>query len=213
VAADTAGPTQNLFAGRLPEPLLRAGVVVLTDTYAHDPALRACGRVPLERQGYLFARGRRDDGVEGWFIVDLAASVSMVARAFLPAGQAIRPLSMSEHSAAGTRSLPYHPTGATGPIATVLGTGVLPGIAFSDLRLSNVEMTVLERMPESFGRPVAGILGMDVLRGCGRLVLDLPPDSARATLELAMAGGWRDAGERKAAQQMLDDLSAQAGRR
>lgn len=34
------------------------------------------------------------------------------------------------------------------------------------------------------------------------------PDSAQVALERAMSGVWRDAGERQAAQQMLDDLSA-----
>src|SRR5262245_1754135 len=190
VAADTAGPTQNLFAGRLPEAMLKAGVVVLTDTYARDPALQACGRVALERQRWLFARARRADGAqgsEGWFIVDLAASVSLVARSFLPSGAQIHTLSMSEHSAAGTRRLPYSPSGATGPIASVAGSTVLPSLTFGDLALKNVEMTVLEKIPDNFGRPVAGILGMDVLRGCGVLRLDLPADGASATLTLAPA--------------------------
>jgi hypothetical protein len=187
VMPDTIGPALNLFAGQLPEAMMRAGAVIQTDTYPHDPAVRACGRAPLERSGYLFARGRRPDGAEAWFIVDLAASESMVARSFVPAGQAIEARSAVEHSASGTRRLPYSPGGATGTIATVAGGTVFPSLAFGELRLSNVDMTVLERMPEGFGRPVAGILGMDVLRGCGQLALDLPADTTRATLELSSA--------------------------
>jgi len=185
VTPDTVGPAQNLFAGRLPEALLRGGVVIQTDTYPRDPEVRACGRVPLERAGYLFALGRRADGTEAWFIVDLAASESMVARSLVPAGQEVSPRSMVEHSASGTRRLPYSPSGATGTIATVAGTTVFPSLTFGDLRLSNVDMTVLEAMPDGFGRPIAGILGMDVLRGCERLRLDLPSDGAHATLELS----------------------------
>jgi len=165
-----------------------------TDPHAGTPETRACGRVPLERGSYLFARGQRGDGVEGWFIVDLAASETIVERSFVPERQAIEPLGGTEYSSAGVRRLRYGPAGATDSIETVVGRTVFPSLAFGTLNVARARVTVLERMPDVFGRPVAGILGIDVLRGCGRLVLDLAPAGPPVlTLAAAAFRGRADA--------------------
>jgi hypothetical protein len=189
VTADTIGPAQNMFAAQLPAQIARNGVVVQTDTYTRTTGARVSGRAPLERTSCLFVRGRRADGTEGWFIVDWAASGSVVARSFVPAGQEIREQSMTEHSAGGTRKLPDSPGGATGTIPGVAGGTIFPSLDFGDIRFTGAEVTVLEQMPEGFGRPIVGIIGLDLLRRCDRMSLDLPQDSATGTLELASGPG------------------------
>ncbi len=189
VVPDTIGPARNMFAGQLPAELLREAVVVETDTQTLAPAVRACGAAALERDRYLFVKCGRADGVEGWFLVDLAASSSLVAKSFVPESQPIEPMSAIEHSAGGVRRLPYSPEGATGSVQGVLGASAFPSLRFGDVVVERAELTVLDRLPDAFGRPVAGILGMDVLRGCERIALEFPRSGApRLALGAAPSG-------------------------
>lgn len=186
-SADDIGPAENMFAGQLPAALTRDAAIVQTDTWASAPASPACGRAPLERERWLFVRGTRVDGTTGWFVVDLAASESVVAKAFVPAGQALVELSMLEHSAGGTRRLPYAPAGATGAMQGVLGHTTFAKLAFGDIAFADADVTVLDALPDVFGRPVLGILGMDLLRGCAHLALEFSPGGKSGTLTLARA--------------------------
>ncbi|MEQ1834285.1 MAG: hypothetical protein ABL977_14650 [Candidatus Eisenbacteria bacterium] len=186
-SADDIGPAENMFAGRLPAALTRDAAIVQTDTWVSAPASPACGRAPLERERWLFVRGARADGVAGWFVLDLAASESIVARSFVPSGQKLEELSMVEHSAGGTRQLPYAPAGATGAVAGVLGHSSFAKLTFGSLAFANADVTVLDRLPDVFGRPVVGILGMDLLRGCAHLQLEFAPGGKAGTLALASA--------------------------
>lgn len=191
--ADAIGPAENMFAGQLPAALTRTGIVVQTDTWASAPAARACGIAPLERERWLFARGARADGVEGWFVVDLGAAESVVARGFVPDSQRIEPIGVTEHSAAGTRRLPYAPAGATGSVQGVAGSTTFGALSFGSVRFDSAGLTVLEQMPDVFGRPVVGILGLDLLRGCTHLRLELARDARTASLVLDRAPSARPA--------------------
>lgn len=186
-SADDIGPAENMFAGQLPAALTRDAAIVQTDTWVSAPASPACGRAVLERDRWLFVRGALADGTSGWFVVDLAASESIVARSFMPAGQKLEELSMIEHSAGGTRRLPYAPAGATGAVAGVLGHTVFAKLSFGSIAFASADVTVLDRLPDVFGRPVVGILGMDLLRGCAHLGLEFAADGKAATLTLANA--------------------------
>ena len=186
-SADDICPAENMFAGRLPAALTRDAAIVQTDTWVSAPASPACGRAPFERERWLFVRGARADGTSGWFVLDLAASESIVAKSFVPAGQKLEELSMIEHSVGGTRQLPYAPAGATGAVAGVLGHTMFAKLTFGSLAFANADVTVLDRLPDVFGRPVVGILGMDLLRGCAHLQLEFAPGGKAGTLALASA--------------------------
>ena len=184
-SADDIGPAENMFAGQLPAALLRDAAVVQTDTWVSAAASPARGTAPLERDRWLFVRGARADGTSGWFVVDLAASESIVAKSFVPPGQPLEELSMIEHSGGGTRRLPYAPAGATGAVQGVLGRTAYAKLTFGDIAFAHADVTVLDRLPDVFGRPVVGILGMDLLRGCAHLGLEFAADGRFATLTLA----------------------------
>lgn len=185
---DDVGPAANMFAGQLPAALTKDAAIVQTETWSNRPASPACGRVPMELARWWFVRGDRPDGTQGWFIVDLAASESIVAKSWLPAGQAIEALEMVEHSGSGTRRLPYVPAGATGAVQSVVGSTTFASLEFGTARFRAPSLTVLEQLPDVFGRPVVGILGLDLLRGCDHLVLEFAADGKSATLALAPDG-------------------------
>jgi predicted aspartyl protease len=187
-----AGPVANMFAGKLPFELLDTDYVVQTETAARRrTGTRAAGSARLELEHWPFVEVASEGG-KGVFLVDIGAAETVVDRAFLPEDVAIEPLSMVEYSAQGRRTLKYAPNGATGPVQTVVGRASIGTIRVGDIRFDDVSVTVLERMPEFFGRPVAGIIGLDLLGqaeivsleygAAGGPVLRLSPSSGRSAV-------------------------------
>jgi len=183
VVEDPVGPAIDLFAGKIP---LGAGdYVICTDTYRRAAGVPAHGEVTFDSDRYLFVRGALPDGGAGDFVLDLGAGQTLVNRAFLPEGTGIERSYMTEYSDAGKRLLKYEPNGATGPVQSVLGHALLPELRFGDIRFANASVAVMPELPDIFGRPVAGILGIDLLRRAEIISLSYPMQSrATGTLRL-----------------------------
>ncbi|MHC5006082.1 MAG: aspartyl protease family protein [Planctomycetota bacterium] len=158
------GPVSNMFAGSLPPAMFDNAFIVQTDTYLHSAGAAVSGVVPLELDRWPFVKVTLPDGTTSDFIVDIGAASTVIDRALLPDEVEIETASMVEYSGAGKRTLKYAPGGATGQVQTVLGHVDLDHIRLSGLEVQDVALTVLEQMPDLFGRPVGGILGLDVLR-------------------------------------------------
>ena len=171
--APEIGPVANMFAGRVPDAVLNSGYVIQTETYLHESGTPILGAAPLEIDRWPFARVTLPGGTSGDFIVDVGAAGTVVARDFLPTDAEIEKASMVEYSAAGKRTLKYTPGGATGAVQTVLGHAALEGLRIGNVEIDDLTVTVLEQMPDMFGRPVAGIIGLDVLRRCNVLTMQL----------------------------------------
>jgi len=178
------GPIQNLLAG-VPLPPGLAGAFVTTETRRRVPPMALSGSLPLTVDRHLFARVRVSGGADAWFIVDTGGSQTLVARSFLPTGTEITPAETVEYSAAGRRILDYAPGGATGAVPGILGHAVVRGLACGELLFPDFQMAVIDEMPALFGRPVAGVLGLDLLGAAGGLLLELP-SSARGEGRLTL---------------------------
>jgi len=190
VVADHGGPVQNLLADAI--PLAPGDVVVTTDTYpgqATPVGVPAVGEVALDVSGHLYTRGAVPGGEAAWFLVDTGGAGSLVARSFLPDGLPVEPVHTLEYSARGVRELEYAPGGATGQVAGVLGQATLPRLVLGaggngrgsttagTIELADVQVAVVDTMPDLFDRPVAGIVGIDLLERTGRVIFRLPPDA------------------------------------
>lgn len=171
------GPVANMFAGRVPEAMLENAYVVQTETYLHEAGEPLLGAVPLEMDRWPIVRVALADGLEADFILDIGAAGTVVDQSILPDGVEITEASMVEYSAAGKRTLKYSPGGATGQVQTVVGHASLESISLGDVLVRDVTVDVMEKLPDFFGRPVDGILGMDVLRRCRHLTLMLGGES------------------------------------
>jgi len=167
------GPVANMFAGRLPAEVLGRAFVVQTETYRRTPGPPLSALVPLTVDRWPFVRATLPGGRSADFIVDIGAGTTVVDRALLPADATLEEASMTEYSATGRRSLKYAPGGATGQVQGVVGHATLDTLTLGPEKVADVTVDVMERMPDLFGRPVGGILGMDVMRRCDRLTLTL----------------------------------------
>ena len=182
VTQDTIGPVVDLFAGRV--PLGPGDYVICTDTYSASAGLPATGAAPADYERYLFVRGRLPGGREGDFVLDLGAGQTVVAKAFLPADVEIREAGMVQYSAGQKEMLKYEPGGATGKVPGVLGHATLSRLVFGGIAFDDASVAVLPELPDVFGRPVVGILGIDLLRRAEVLRLVYPGDGRPGRLEL-----------------------------
>jgi hypothetical protein len=111
-------------------------------------------------------------------VIDTGGAQTLVARSFLPETTEIREAAMVEHSAAGRRLLEYAPGGATGAVRGILGHADIPVLRFGDVSFEHVTTAVIDEMPDIFGRPIAGILGLDLLRRGGGIHFEVPAAAA-----------------------------------
>jgi predicted aspartyl protease len=196
VAAADVGPVQNLLAGAS-IPLGADDFVVTTDTYARATGAPVQGEVPVELRRHAFIRITGSEGRTGWFILDTGAAETVISKTFLADTARITPAAVLEYSAAGRRVLTYAPSGATGPVQDVLGHTRLAGLRAGTLRFDDVEAAVLPEIPDLFDRPVAGIIGLDLLRRGESVTLEYPPGAAgTGRMRLGPAPAAGDAGER-----------------
>lgn len=192
------GPVQNLFAGQ-PIPLGPNDWVVTTETYSAVASEPLGGHAEIDVDGHAFVRAVSSDGRSGWFVLDTGAAETVVARSFLADTARIAGAAMLEYappsggnasgSAAATpRVLEYSPQGATGAVKGVMGHARFPELRIGDLRFRDAEVAVLPSLPDVFGRAVAGILGLDLLRRGGRVAFEYPSSgTGRGHLRLGAA--------------------------
>jgi len=192
VRRDEVGPVMDMFAGRI--PVKPKEYVLFTETFLHARPERFAGRVPLEIDRWPIATLTLPDGKTGSFIVDIGAGTTVVGRPFLPEGTEIQKSGMVQYSSAGRQILKYAPGGATGQVQNVLGQAVLEGITLGDLRVDEITVDVMSEIPDMFGRPIAGIIGLDLIAQTRVLAFEFPSGAtSSAVMSLKRSAMNRDA--------------------
>jgi predicted aspartyl protease len=180
---ETVGPVVDMFAGKI--PMSDGDHTLCVDTYHHKLGPPVEGEAPLEYDRWPLAIGRLENGSEGVFIVDVGAGSTIVSKALLPARAKVEKASMVQYSAAGKKMLKYAPGGATGNVETIEGYTILPSLRFGSIHFENVRVDVIKQVPDFYGRPIAGILGIDLLRRCDALSMSLVTDGgSKPTLRM-----------------------------
>lgn len=165
---DDIAPTVNLFANAV--KLAPGDFALFTDTRVDAGRAPLTGSAPLAIDRWMFVEVSLGDGGRGWFVVDTGAGSTIIARDFLPADTRIDDAGMVQFSSAGREVLRYAPEGATGGVTSVLGQARVD-LSLGTLELRDFGVDVIERLPDSFGRPVVGILGLDAMMFAERLRL------------------------------------------
>jgi hypothetical protein len=186
VLRDDIGPVLDAFGGKI--PLSEGDYVLFTNTYHHSAGSAVYGSAPLEFDRWPIVRAKLGTGAEADFIVDIGAVGTVLGKSFLPPGVKIEQASMVEYSSFGKKLLKYTPGGATGKVESVLGYAKLARLSLGALVFPDVTVDVMENIPDIFGRPIAGILGLNVLRRAEVLSLGYPAEGRAAPL-LQLAPG------------------------
>jgi predicted aspartyl protease len=169
-----SGPVIDMFAGKVP---LGAGdFAVTTEVVPRAIAPRVTGTAELEFDaGLLFVRGDIAGGGSGWFIVDFGAGATTVDSGMLPPAAEVRELRAVEHSAAGVRELPAVMHGAGGSVPGFLGQAAISRLRIGSMDFADIRVNVVTNLP-AFGRPIAGVLGIDLLSRAPRVSIGLGAD-------------------------------------
>lgn len=183
VVVDEVGPVVDLFAGKV--PMSQGDHTLYTETYLHSLGDSAVGEATLRYDRWPMVVGKLPDGSEGTFIVDIGAGTSVISRAFLPEGTKIEKAAMTQYAAGKKKMLKYAPGGATGKVETILGYATLPALRFDALRFESPVVDVIKELPDFFGEPIVGIVGLDLLRRCSVLSLCLAPDGTSSKMRMA----------------------------
>lgn len=192
--SEEPGPVLDLFGGRIP---LAAGDYSITletreaiEAAAGERPAAVAGSAPLVFDGeHHFLRGEVAGGGSGWFVVDLGAGRSVLARGALPPGVEPVPPSATEYSAAGAREVGSEMLGVGGAVGGFAGSAEIAAISAGSLRFEQAEVNVVEQLPAIGGRPLLGILGLDLLEraACVRLSYD-PAGELRLSASCAATG-------------------------
>ena len=179
------GPVIDMFRGMVP---LEEGDVSVTTEVA-EPASSApsgiAGVVSLRALGpYTGVAVTFPDGRTGHFILDLGASRSVVYRHLLPEGTPVNRMVAVEHTAEGTREVGAHAQGAGGTASAISSVAQLEWVMVGDVRVEGFEPLVLDEPFLVEGRPIDGVLGLDVLRRAGRIAADFGRPGGPSVLEL-----------------------------
>ena len=155
------GPVLDMFGGVV--PLAAGDFSITTEVRAVEAVKLVEGSAALEfDDGLLFVWGEIAGAAPGWFIVDFGAGATVIDSRMLPPGAEVHALQAVEHSASGTRDVGAVMHGAGGAVTGFLGQAVLPELRMGSLEFLAARVSVVKALP-AFGRPIAGILGMDLL--------------------------------------------------
>lgn len=156
------GPVMDMFGGQIPLGPDDFSIAVETKAASSEmPGLS--GEAQLVFDDYLFTTGKFKDGVERTFVIDTAASRSVLDKRYLPPDTLIESAKSTEYSEKGARTVDFAASGAGGKVANVQVAGI-PQLTLGSISITGRSFLVLDQLPELGGRKVAGIVGLDVLR-------------------------------------------------
>lgn len=173
------GPVVDFFAGRV--PLGDGDYALSTDTIRLRTGPSVSGSCPLVLDRYLFAKGEVAGGGRGWFVVDTGGGTTAVVRSVLPEGCSVERAQAVQYTSGKREFVKYSPHGATGAISAVVGAATL-NLVLGDLSFEDARVVVFSKLPDLFGRPVVGILGLDLLRRAARCRFDFGKDGGKLVL-------------------------------
>ncbi len=197
-AGPEPGPVVDLFSGKIPlgpgDYSITIEVKEVADGRSSAP--QRVVEVPVERlAGYLLLPGRLGS-VTGFWVLDTAAGTTLIDPDLVPAGTEVRPLSLEETSTAGRRTIPFALGGAGGSVDAVFGAVNL-SVAVGSLSLGDLDLIAGPPIPPKLrlrtGKPLLGILGLDVLRSFGSITLSFP--TIESVAGRASIGGPADRAE------------------
>lgn len=161
----------------------------LAETTSATARRRITGQAALSFDGeHFFTSVELPGGLQGRFVVDLAAGRTVIARRVLPAGAAIQPLTSVEYGDVGPKSAGGHAHALSAATPGLSGVARLDFLGAGSLRWPEPQVLVMDSLPEIGGAAIDGILGIDLLDAGNRLRLELGPGgSARLSLGEAPA--------------------------
>lgn len=165
------GPVIDMFGGKL--PVKPGDYIITTETKKPVKFNTLTGKASYKiSNGWIVVPVMVCNGRSLNFVVDLAATSSVIDKAFLPPGTGINKMEMVDYSANSINKQEATMQGATGKVEQGLlaGKSLLRQISMGDMKIADVNISVLNTFPEKLRKTgIAGIIGTDILMRSGTL--------------------------------------------
>jgi len=159
------GPVIDMFGGKI--PLQDEDFIITTESKKNLKTSVLSGTVIFKTIDNWMVVPVKIGSVETVdFIVDLAATSTVISKTILPESAVIRKMEMVEYSAKGNNTKEATMQGATGSTqtGTLLGKTKLEQLEIGEVKVADVDASVLINFPEKLQKAgIVGILGSDVL--------------------------------------------------
>ncbi|PIQ30747.1 MAG: hypothetical protein COW63_09250, partial [Bacteroidetes bacterium CG18_big_fil_WC_8_21_14_2_50_41_14] len=159
------GPVIDMFGGKI--PLQEGDYIITTETKKNIKTSVLSGSVNFKIiDNWMVVPVKTGSGEAVDFIVDLAATSTVISKTILPESAVIRKMEMVEYSANGNNTKEATMQGATGSTqaGTLLGKTNLEQLEIGEVKVDDVDASVLISFPEKLQKAgIVGILGSDVL--------------------------------------------------
>lgn len=157
------GPVFDLFGGKI--PLANGDYAVTTEVTESKQVNYITGNAPLEiYDNLLFAKGKIENGNEGYFVIDFGAGRTVFAKDAIPPGSVITEVQSIEYSSDGTKTASGEIGAAGGNVSDFLGTTDIKNFKLGSLVFNDLSVSVLNSLPAIAGKKILGIIGIDLLQ-------------------------------------------------
>lgn len=167
------GPVIDMFGGKL--PVQPGDYIITTETKRSVKTNSLNGKASFNyRNGWMVVPVSVDGIAKLNFVVDMAATSSVIALKYLPAGIPVNRMEMIEYSAAGAEKKEVSTQGATGATGkdVLQGKALVPHMKLDGMDVPDVNFSVLNEFPAGLKQMgIAGIIGTDLLMRAGILTI------------------------------------------
>lgn len=160
---DDNGPVFDLFSGKIPLAAQDYSVTIEVNKLKDIKYVK--GIVDLEiYENLLFIKGKLKDKPESFFIIDFGAGRTIFSKEYIPQDNKISEIKSIQYSSEGVKTSKGEIGAAGGNVPGLLGNTVIEKFYSGDLELSDLPVTVVEKLPVIAGRKISGIIGIDILQ-------------------------------------------------
>lgn len=201
---DDNGPVIDMFGGRV--PVKPGDFLITTETRKPAKSATITGKASYKmKNGWVIVPVTIGGGVPRDFVVDLAATSTVIDQQALPPATEIHKVEMTEYTANGANTKKASMQGATGNVQqdVFLGKATLTNTRIGNVKTGEINASVLRAFPARLREAgIAGIIGTDVLmrseslslealnRGAGQISFDnTVVNGPRIAVPFTIAGG------------------------
>lgn len=172
-AEEDNGPLLDMFGGRL--PLSKGDYAITTETKSVPKPTGLKGKVGyLRKDNWMLVPITLPDGKTHQFVLDLAATSTVINQSILPTGTDIRKMEMVEYQADKKMVKDANLQGGTGSVSSdkFLGKALLKTCKLGEIKIEEINASVLTVFPPKLTKMgISGVLGTDVLRRTSSIVI------------------------------------------
>lgn len=164
--SEDQGPVIDMFGGRIP---IQAGdYLITTETKKSQQYKRQLEKVGfIKIDGWMVVPFRMPDGTQQKFVVDMAATTTVVDKSILSSTSEIQSIESVAYDGTSKKVSTGIMQGATGDVSStdLLGRTILSDCVLGTLTVKDLWVSVLNKFPTFLtDHGIRGILGLDVLK-------------------------------------------------